>query len=224
MNFSGGRGYALGHLWVATVAACLLTTAGIAGAIAETADYREGVHYFPLSVKHRTHAAPSKVEVLEFFWYGCPHCQQYEPLVREWKKNNAGKVDFVVVPVVWNDITRAHARLFYAARALGILDQLHEDVYGAILFDRERLDNYDTVRRFFNKHGVSSKDFDAAWSSFLTEHAVARAERQTRLYEITGTPSLIVDGRYRIVANRSTSSRKTLAVADMLVDRKLSGQ
>lgn len=204
------------------LAAALLLAVGIAPqVVGQIGGYQEGVHYFPLSTRQRTNSGKDKVEVMEFFWYGCPHCAQYEPLVQEWKEKNADKVDFVVIPVVWNKITEVHARLYYTARALGVLDRVHDDVYSAILYDGKRLDHRELARQFFAKYGISEKKFEATWSSFLTEHAVKRAGRQTQLYEISGTPSLIVNGEYRIIANRSTSSKQTLDVAQRLVNRQL---
>lgn len=184
--------------------------------------YEEGVHYFRLSTKQATPSTKDKVEVVEMFWYGCPHCMNYEPLLRVWEKENTDKVNLVVIPAIWNTLMRTHARLFYVAQALGMVDTMHDAIYDTLVVKRQSLENKRTASALFLRHGVSKPDFDKAWSSFLTEHAVKRAARQTQLYEITGTPTLIVDGEYRVGASKDLSYGQTFDVIDMLVERAMS--
>src|SRR6185437_7422025 len=91
-----------------------------------------GTNYTVLSPAQPTDAPPGKVEVIEMFWYGCPHCYAFDPVLEAWKAHKAGYIEFVRVPVMWADIHRSHARLFYTLQALGKLDQLHSKVFDQI--------------------------------------------------------------------------------------------
>lgn len=188
----------------------------------EAADYKEGVHYFKLSNKQRVPSLDdNKVEIIEAFWYGCGHCQRYEPLLRKWAKENSDKVTLNLFPVIWNDLTRDHAKLFYVAQALNIVDLMHPILFDSILLKGNLLRTENQALSIFVKNGVTRAAFQKAWSSFLIKHALARSVKNIKKYEVSGTPTLIINREYRTGPNSNTNYQQTLEVADMLVDRVL---
>ena len=152
--------------------------------------------------------APGEVEVVEIFWYGCGHCFTLEPLIQNWEKK--GKADYVKVirmPVVWNEVTREDARLFYTLEALGKLDTLNLPVFRELHINRKpltvvagnRVDTEATERRareFLTANGVSAEDFGKTYRSFAVENKIRQAETLSRRYQADHTPMVVVQGKY----------------------------
>jgi thiol:disulfide interchange protein DsbA len=163
-----------------------------------------GTNYQALVPAQPTSVSPDKVEVLEVFWYGCGHCYHLDPSLESWRKQGkAPFVEFVRVPVMWNDVTKAHARLFYTMEALGKLEQLHTVVFREIhaknnpLVDpRDMVKTEQLQKAFLVANGVSAADFDRTYRSFSVENKLNRAEQLTRRYQVTGVPYLVVNGKY----------------------------
>lgn len=163
----------------------------------------DGQNYTTLVPAQPTGTAAGKVEVVEVFWYGCGHCFHLDPTLEDWrKKGKAPYVDFGRVPVMWNDTTRAHARLFYTLMALGKLDQLHADVFREIHVNNNFLAASDAAeterlqRAFLKTKGVPEADFDKTYRSFSVEQWLQKAEQLTRRYKVTGVPFMVVNGKY----------------------------
>lgn len=142
--------------------------------------------------------SPGKVEVLEFFQYSCGHCYDLEPTMAAWKKKAARDVEFRYVPTVWDESRKPQAKLFYTLEALGLLDALHDKVYEAIhekqiklYSDRAALDKWIAAQP-----GVDARKFADTYDSFGVGNKVERAAQLTRNYRITGTPTVIVNGKY----------------------------
>jgi thiol:disulfide interchange protein DsbA len=163
----------------------------------------DGQHYSTLVPAQPTSVAAGKVEVVEVFWYGCGHCFHLDPTLEDWrKKGKAPYVDFNRVPVMWNDTTRAHARLFYTLLALGKLEQLHSDVFREIHVNNNFLAAQDPAeterlqRAFLKSKGIAEADFDKTYRSFSVEQWLQKAEQLTRRYKVTGVPFMVVNGKY----------------------------
>jgi protein dithiol oxidoreductase (disulfide-forming) len=163
----------------------------------------DGKNYTTLVPAQPTGVAANKVEVVEVFWYGCGHCFHLDPTLEDWRtKGKAGYVEFGRVPVMWNDTTRAHARLFYTLMALGKLDQLHADVFREIHVNNNFLAAQDPAeterlqRAFLKSKGISEADFDKTYRSFSVEQWLQKAEQLTRRYKVTGVPFMVVNGKY----------------------------
>jgi thiol:disulfide interchange protein DsbA len=163
----------------------------------------DGQNYSTLVPAQPTSVAANKVEVVEVFWYGCGHCFHLDPTLEDWrKKGRAAYVEFDRVPVMWNDTTRAHARLFYTLMALGKLDQLHADVFREIHVNNNFLAAQDPAeterlqRAFLKSKGISDADFDKTYRSFSVEQWLQKAEQLTRRYKVTGVPFMVVNGKY----------------------------
>lgn len=204
--------------WLAVLLALPLWMLNSPTTQAASPEFVEGEHYARLSQPVRTRDA-DKIEVVEVFWYGCPHCFHLEPLVDAWAAEQPEDVDFWRSPAIWNRTMRTHARAFYTARALGVLDELHGPIFEAINLQQRALDNKAELRKLFTDHGVAGKDFDKTFDSFGVEAQVGQADSRARSYEIRGTPELIVNGTWRITAGMAGDQPTMLKVVDFLVDK-----
>jgi thiol:disulfide interchange protein DsbA len=169
--------------------------------------WKEGDNFTRYPVAQPVSTPPGKVEVVEGFWYGCGHCYSLEPRVEAWAKS---KPDYVVLrrlPVIWNEVTREDARLFYTLEGLGLTDKLHAEVFREIHARRHpitvikngRVDRAATekaAREFLMEHGVSAADFDKQYRTFSTENKLRQAENLSRRYLLDHTPMFIVHGKY----------------------------
>lgn len=159
--------------------------------------FQEGVNYKRVVPAQRTNVTADKVEVMEVFWYGCPHCYALDPAIEAWRHN--GKPDFVEfsrVPAMWGPIQRTHARVFYTAELLGKLEQLHSKIFRAIQAEGNHMDSDDKIQAFFVSQGVSEADFKRAYSSFAVESKLKRAEMLGRAYRIDSVPTFTINGKY----------------------------
>ena len=163
--------------------------------------WKAGVNYMPLVPAQPTNVPAGKVEVVEAFWYACPHCNALEPFIQSWLKNKPEYIEFVRVPVMWGPVHRAHAKLFYMLRALNRAD-LDQKVFDTIHKDGNMLvANDEQVTRkmqldFLKANGVSVEDFNKAWDSFSVSTALQRAEQLGESYKVTGVPMIIINGKY----------------------------
>ena len=153
-----------------------------------------------------------KIEVLEFFWYGCIHCYNLEPKIESWLKTLPKDVEFRRVPAVFNERWAQDAAIFYTFEALGLLDKLHRPFFDAIHRDRLRTDNAQALNAWLEKHGVDAKKFETTLKSFGVQSKTKRAIRMTTAYKIDGTPAMAVHGRYTV-----PSSDGMLGTVDQLV-------
>lgn len=162
-----------------------------------------GRNYNQLVPSQPTDSPADKVEVVEVFWYGCGHCYHFDPYLENWrKKGQPAFVDFRRLPVMWNDVNRQHARLFYVLQALGKLDQLHTAVFREIHANGNMLADQDPAKgealqvAFLKARGIPAADIKRVYRSFPVESALQRAEILTRRYQVTGVPMVVVNGKY----------------------------
>lgn len=169
----------------------------IAPPSAPAPQWKEGVNYRVLVPVQPTGALPGQVEVIEAFWYGCPHCNALDPLIEQWRKQGRPNyVSFVRLPVMWGAVHRTHARVFYTAELLGKLDELHSQIFGEIHNNHDSLTTPEQIAAFFIAHGVSDADFQKAFSSFAVEASLKRALDLGLRYEVQSVPTFIVNGKY----------------------------
>jgi thiol:disulfide interchange protein DsbA len=167
-------------------------------AAATSSQFKEGTHYTKFVPAQPTSVSPGKIEVVEIFWYACPHCYHLDPLLESWRKNGkAAYVDFVRVPAMWNDALRMHARLFYTAELLGKLDALHTQIFNEINAKGNPLNTADRMAAFFKQQGVSQEEFQKAFASFAVESKLQRADFLNRRYRIDSVPVVVVNGKYK---------------------------
>ena len=168
---------------------------------------------------------PGKVEIAEFFWYGCIHCYNLEPALEAWLPKLPGDAYFRRIPAVFNERWAHDAAIYYAFEALGVLGKLHRPFFDAIHKDRLKTDNPAALNEWLGRNGVDLKKFEAAMKSFGVQSKVRRAAQITTGAQIDGTPALMVQGRYTISTEQGRTREGMLANADRLIPavRKMLG-
>ncbi|MCK2088381.1 thiol:disulfide interchange protein DsbA/DsbL [Thauera aromatica] len=163
---------------------------------------------------------PSKIEIIEFFHYGCPHCRDFDPLVAVWKKKLPADVAFRHVPAIWNNAQLSGlARLYYAAEVSGTLDALHAGIFGAVQDDKRPLYTEEQVREWVEGKVADPAKFIETYKSFGVGSMVQRADQLARAMKIQGVPTIVVDGKYVTSASLTGSHESTLKVTDELIAR-----
>lgn len=185
-------------------------------------EFREGVHYDVISPAVSTRSG-DKIEVVEFFAYSCGHCYNFEPLLKQWEKQQADDVVLLPSPAVWSQPMEPHAKAFYTAEALGVLDKVHGALFAAMHVDRKRLGSEEEIRDIFVANGVSAADFNKAYRSFGVGSQVRQATARAKGARITGTPEMMVAGKYRITTRKAGGQANMLKIADFLVELERSG-
>lgn len=175
--------------------------------------FTEGVDYTVLSAPLATDN-PARVEVVEMFWYGCPHCYELEPLIERWAKALPKDVEFKRVPAPLNRNWEIAARVYYTLESMGLLDKLHGPLFDAIHRDHLRITNERALLEWLGGKGVDTKKFSAAYRSFSVESKLKRALQITQASAIEGVPALLVNGKYVIPG---MSPARMLAIADSLI-------
>jgi thiol:disulfide interchange protein DsbA len=160
------------------------------------ADAQLGKDYSLLNPAQPT--STKKIEVLEFFFYGCSHCFHLHPLLSAWEKTMPKDVELTFVPTVFRDSWEPMAYTYYALDSMGKVPALHDALYRAWNVDNNYLVDEDKIADFVAKYGVDSAKFKAAYNSFAMRSKVSRAKQMIRSYGINGTPTLVVDGKYVI--------------------------
>ena len=163
--------------------------------------WQSGVNYNLLVPAQPTSVAPGKVEVTEVFWLACPHCYALEPFLKSWLKSKPGYVEFVRVPVMWQPMHKAHAKLYYTLEALG-RDDLASKAFEMAASRHELMvgnsdeETFKLQQQFATSNGVSADDFAKAFNSFSVNSNLQRATEVTQRYQVQGVPFVIVNGKY----------------------------
>lgn len=199
-----------------TVDAGTATTSPVASAVANNTpappsgslkNWQAGVNFTAYPVAQPVGVLPGEVEVIEGFWYGCGHCYSLEPRLEQYEKTKPAWIKVKRVPVIWNEVTREDARLFYTIESLGLLDKLHAEVYREIhkngrplvVMRDNRVDQAATeraARNFLVSRGVSEADFARHYRTFSAENKLRQAENLARRYRLDHTPMVVVQGKY----------------------------
>jgi thiol:disulfide interchange protein DsbA len=159
-------------------------------------EYEQGINYFPLKIPQPVHTG-DKVEVLELFWYRCPHCFELEPYLNKWQKSKPDFIEYVRLPAVLNRSWAFDARVFYTFVALGLVDSLHEAYFAAIHTDRKRIVTVEQLADWVADKGQDPQQILDTFNSFGVDSMVAHAADMSGRYETDGVPTIIVDGKYR---------------------------
>jgi len=160
---------------------------------------------------------PGKIEVAEFFWYGCIHCYNLEPVLEAWLPKLPADAYFRRIPAVFNERWGLDAAIFYAFEALGVLEKVHRPFFDAIHKDRLKTDNPAALSEWLTKHGLDPKKFDTTMKSFGVQSKTKRAAQLTGASHIDGTPAMMVQGRYTISTEQGRSREGMLANAERLI-------
>jgi thiol:disulfide interchange protein DsbA len=151
-----------------------------------------------------------KVEVLEFFWYGCPHCNTLQPSLHAWLKRKPADVEFRRMPAAFQESWLPLTRLYYTLDAMGLVEKLHLDVFAAIHEKKVRLQDPKVMQEWIGSKGVDPKKFSDTYNSFSVQSRTQRAMDVTRAYDIPGTPAIIIDGRYLTAPSMIVKADKTI--------------
>jgi len=188
--------------------------------------FTEGQHYVRLVPAQPITGSADKIEVAEIFWYGCPHCYDMEPFINEWAKNKDPGVRFVRIPATWNDLVRLHAQLYYTEETLarnGILTEpeaFREAVFIEYHRRGNRMTSVDSIRRIFERFGVTAEQFNNTWNSFEVNQKLRVAADLARRYNISSVPAVVVNGKYRTSAAEAGSYPKLMELIDELTVRE----
>ena len=188
--------------------------------------FRENQHFVRLVPTQPTVGGADKIEVAEFFWYGCPHCYTFEPYINGWAAEQSSNVRFVRVPAMWNRGLELHAQLYYTEEVLatnGVIKDpaaFREAVFVEYHRRNNRLGSKDAIQLFFARFDVSAEEFERAWGSFEVNQKMRVAADLARRYGIASVPMMVVNGKYRTSGTEAGSLDGLLEVIDELVARE----
>jgi thiol:disulfide interchange protein DsbA len=183
-----------------------------------------GTNYRPLVPAQPTDAPPGKIEVVEVFWYGCPHCYALDPYIESWRKTKPAYVEFKRVPVTWQAVHQSHAKLFYALEALGKEEALHSAVFSE-MHDKKNFmfmqgNEKETLAAqvaFVKAHGISESDYTNAYNSFTVQTDMSKADDLVHRYHVDGVPLLVVNGKYVVDVNMAGSQANVMSIVNDLI-------
>ena len=181
--------------------------------------FRAGVHYELLDNPTKVRD-PSKIEVTEVFWFGCNHCYALEPYIARWKRDIPLDVTFIKSPATWNDMLKTHARIYYTAKALGIEQQFVPAAFNTIQNEGKMLTGNTELEYYFRGFDVQKDRYKAVSTSFGVRNAVDQADKKMKEWKVTGVPSLVVNGKYKVAASRSVRTDELFDVVDFLIEKE----
>jgi len=212
------------HLNLTALIFSLLFVVTMAGAQQPVQDQE----YKLITPPQATNVKPGKVEVVEVFWYGCPHCYALDPYIESWRKTKPAYIEFRRVPVTWQPVHQSHAKLFYTFEALGKEDAVHNAVF-AEMHDKKNYmymqgDDKETLAAqiaFAKAHGISEADFTGAWNSFTVQTSMQKADELVHRYHVDGVPLLVINGKYVTDVNMAGSQANVMSiVSDLAASEK----
>jgi len=165
-------------------------------------------------------ANPDKVEVVEFFWYGCPHCFRFEPHIAEWKKNKPDNVEFINAAPPLNPAWKVHSQAFYAAQVMGVLDKFHEPMFNAIHVEKKRMRKAKDVLKLVDSLGLDSKAFGKTMKSFAVDSKIRQSLQMASAANISAVPTVIVNGKYRTSGSVAGSNEQLIVVLNELIAKE----
>ncbi|WIO74234.1 thiol:disulfide interchange protein DsbA/DsbL [Porticoccaceae bacterium LTM1] len=198
------------------MAACLLLSSSLVRA-EET--FKEGVHYLKLP-KPVELAEVNNIEVMEVFWYGCRHCYNLSPKFNTWQEGLGKDVNYHRLPAVWHPRMKLHAQAFYTAEQLGVMDKFHPKMYDEMNVRRRPFKTEREIADLFEKIGVERATFSEVFNSLEIKGKALKAEQLTRQCLITGTPRLVVQGKYLISGRALGGNDKMMEVAEFLIEKE----
>ena len=207
---------------ISALALAFLAAASVLLPAASHAQPSPGTGYTELKIPQSVDA-PGKVEVVEFFWYRCPHCYNLEPVLEPWVKKLPADVHFRRIPAVLSDTWAVDAAIFYTFEALGVLDKVHKPFFDAIHKDRLVITSEPAMTEWLKKHGIDRKKFDDTYKSMGVQTNVKRAALLSSAYQLEGVPMLAVQGKYTVSADQGGSQTGMVANTNYLIDMTRKG-
>lgn len=204
-------------------AAATLGTAALP-ALVHAKEFEDGSDYLMLDKPALTEAPAGQIEVVEFFWYSCPHCNAFEPRFDAWVKKQPKDVFVRRVPVAFRSSFEPQQRLYFVLEAMGKLDELHKKVFYAIHTEKQDLSTAEQITAWVEKQGIAKAKFTELYSSFAVTTKVRKATQLQNAYAIDGVPSLGIAGRYFTSATQAKTLERALQVTDFLIGQVRSGK
>lgn len=180
--------------------------------------YEEGKHFKRIDQNKTIDS--DKVEVFEFFMYGCPHCYTFEPYLNEWKQSKPDSVEFTRVPATFNPLSTLHARAYYALQMLDAGEKIHPKFFSEIHNNKNAMKTVDSLAEFVQKYGVERSEFIDAMNSFAVESSIRKATKLINDYEISGVPAITVNGKYLVSASMSGSYDNMVKIMNFLIEKE----
>jgi protein dithiol oxidoreductase (disulfide-forming) len=181
--------------------------------------FDEGIEYAKVSQPQPTETE-GKVEVLEFFWYGCPHCWHLEPLLKKWKETMPANAQFRRSPAILGPTWEPLARAYFAAELLGKSEELHEPLFEAVQVKKQRLTDADSIAKFVATLGLDPEAFKEAYGSFFVDMQVRKTMELTRIFGIDGVPAIVVNGKYRTSAGQAGGNDQLMGIVNQLIQQE----
>ena len=182
-------------------------------------NYDEGIEYKKLDQSVNTQTG-DKIEILEFFWYGCPHCFSFEPTLKKWKKTLPANVQFVRMPSPLNPRWMVHTKTYYTLQTMGEGEKHHTAIFQAMHVQKKRLLNKEAVADFLATRGIDKKAFLSNFDSFAVEMRARQALQLGQEYKVNGVPLLAINGKYTISAADAGGYEGMINVADYLIKKE----
>ncbi len=191
---------------------------GFANSSVADSDIVEGKDYTRLVSPQPTQSG-DKIEVLEFFWYGCPHCNALHPYIKTWLESMPEDVDFNYVPAILRANWVAGAKIFYTLEVINATEELHDKVYAALHNEKVNLNKESILFDWVEKQGVEREVFVDAYESFAIQNKVSRSTQMSRQYKLSGTPALVVDGKYLTSGSMGGTAKDTIRILNKLIEK-----
>ncbi|TBU76053.1 thiol:disulfide interchange protein DsbA/DsbL [Phytopseudomonas daroniae] len=201
------------------ILSAVLAGASLFGVAAHAAEIEAGKQYVELSSPVPI-SKPGKIEVVELFWYGCPHCYQFEPTLNPWVEKLPDDVNFVRIPALFGGVWNAHGQLFITLESMKVEHKVHNEVFRAIHQEGRKLATADEMADFLVTQGIDRDAFLKAFNSFGVKSQMEKAKKLAMAYQINGVPVMIVNGKYRFDISSSGGPEQTLQVADHLIAKE----
>ena len=186
-------------------------------ALAQPATFKAGTDYIVLSKALPTEATKGKIEVLEFFWYNCPHCNAFEPSLSAWSKKLPKDVELRRVPVRFRETFEAQQRAYYVLEALGKVEELQSKMFAAIHVEKQTLEKQDALVAWAEKNGIPAAKFNELFNSFSVVSKARRAAQLQEQFKVEGVPALGIGGRFYVDGSLAGSMERALQITDFLI-------
>ncbi len=186
--------------------------------------FKEGTDYLPLKNRIATDVGKGKIEVLEFFWYNCPHCNAFEPALSAWSKKLPKDVVLKRVPVKFREDFEPQQRAFYVLEALGKVEELQAKMFAAIHVEKQNLAKLDTLLVWAEKNGIPAKQFTDLYNSFTVIGKARQAAKLQEDFKVEGVPALGIGGRYYVDGSLAGSMERALQITDFLTSEIRKGR
>ena len=200
-----------------------LSSMPFAPAVAQTG-FKEGTDYFKLSQAVPTESAKGRIEVLEFFWYNCPHCNAFEPVLSAWGKKLPKDVELRRVPVRFRETFEGQQRAYYVLEALGKVEELQSKLFAAIHVEKQTLEKQDALVAWAEKNGIPAAKFNELFNSFSVVSKARRAAQLQEQFKVEGVPALGVGGRFYVDGSLAGSMERALLITDFLLSEIRKGR